>query len=95
MKAIETKILGPTLNKGQRVKAWDSAGHQVIIPWASELKPHENHEIAAWELCQKLKIPVREIISGSLKNSCVHLIRVKEDRRTCEFKGPQRRNQGS
>ena len=50
--AIETKYLGPTNNRGARVKAMAQAG-SVIVPWDHSLNVEDNHTVAAYTLAKK------------------------------------------
>jgi hypothetical protein len=49
---IETKFLGPTNNRGSRVKATCQAG-SLTLSWSYELNSDENHYKAAQALADK------------------------------------------
>ena len=51
--AIIAKFLGPTNNKGARVKAFCASG-EVILPWDHELDLNQNYARAALALQEKL-----------------------------------------
>ena len=51
MKAITVKYFGPTVTKGSRLKASDSDGNSVALPYRYE--PDVNY--AAIALCKKMK----------------------------------------
>lgn len=53
MQAITTKYLGPTNNRGARVKAKCQAG-SVTIAWDHSKDSDENHDAAAKALAVKL-----------------------------------------
>lgn len=54
MKAIFTKYLGATNNKGSRVKAYDADQNQVTLHWDSDQSPEENHKRACTALMAKM-----------------------------------------
>ena len=55
MIAIQTKYLGPTNNRGSRIKAWTESGHSVTVPYPHEKNQGaEAHSVAAIALVQKL-----------------------------------------
>lgn len=80
MKTIQTKYLGPTNFKGSRIKAWDDVGNQILLGWRCEKNSDENHIEAVKALCNKLNIPIKEIITGSIKDSLVHIIKRKVEK---------------
>lgn len=51
--AIVTKYLGPTTNRGSRVKATAYAG-SITVPWDHALSPDGNHTEAAKALAERL-----------------------------------------
>ncbi len=53
MQAIVTKFLGPTNNRGARVKATCQAG-SVTVSWDDALDSDDNHDAAARQLAGKL-----------------------------------------
>lgn len=53
MKAIQTKYLPCTNNRGSRVKAYAHGGCQVTISWDDALGIEENHDNAARALIAK------------------------------------------
>jgi hypothetical protein len=53
MQAIVTKYLGPTNNRGARVKATADAG-SITVSWDHALNADDNHESAAVALRAKL-----------------------------------------
>ncbi len=53
MQAIVTKYLGPTNNRGARVKATADAG-SVTVSWDYTLNSDGNHDGAARELAKRL-----------------------------------------
>ena len=67
MKAILTKYLGPTNNRGSRVKAYDECGNQVTVSWNFELGVEENHQAAAQAFVQKMGWKWQDLIGGSIK----------------------------
>jgi hypothetical protein len=52
MQAIVTKYIGPTKTKGARIKATSCGSFSVTVPFDYE---GNEHEVAARELCKKLK----------------------------------------
>jgi hypothetical protein len=54
MKAIQTKYLSCTNNRGSRIKAYDSDGNSVTISYPYELSGQAVHEKAAQALCAKM-----------------------------------------
>ena len=56
MKAISTKVLGPTDTKGLRVKAYDLDNNSVTITWdhSREVITFSNHLLAAQALIEKM-----------------------------------------
>lgn len=53
MQAIQTRYLGPTNNRGARIKAWAAAG-AVTISYPYELSGQACHRAAAEALVKKL-----------------------------------------
>lgn len=55
MIAIQTKYLGPTNNRGARIKAWTETGHSVTVSYPHEKRQGaEAHSVAALALARKL-----------------------------------------
>ena len=54
MKAIQTKYLGPTNNRGSRIKAFDCDGNSVTISYDSSKNSDANHRTAAVTLAEKM-----------------------------------------
>ena len=68
MQAILTKYLGPTNNKGSRIKASCDAG-SINIPYPYEFDIADAHKFAARQLTEKLKWKSEcygELITGQL-----------------------------
>ena len=73
--SIQTKFLGPTNHRGQRVKAtamdtWNNEPRpSVTIPWDDGITPEENHRNAAMQLLPQVvnKYVIDEVtlITGS------------------------------
>ena len=55
MKAITVKYLGPTNFRGSRLRAFDSDGNSVTIPFPHNLHHDYAYREAAKELCRKMK----------------------------------------
>jgi len=64
MKAILTKYLSPTNFRGARIKAWDEDGNSVTVSYPHELSGEECHKVAANALCDKMKWPGKETLTG-------------------------------
>lgn len=75
MQAIETKYLGPTNSRGSRIKATSASGICVTVGYKSQLSSDENHVEAAKLLCRKLGWETNKLVTGSLKNSMVHVFK--------------------
>lgn len=69
--AIVTKYLGPTDERGPRVKATSASGPSITIPWDSASSDDMNHRLAATALCGKLKWDATAMIQGALKSGRV------------------------
>ena len=54
MKAIMTKYIGPTDRRGSRIKATDSDGNSIMLPYDSALDTEGNHNAAAKALRDKM-----------------------------------------
>lgn len=67
MKAIQTKYLPCTNNRGSRIKAWIEGGSSVTIPYPHELSGEEVHKAAAQKLADKLGW-TNKLIGGGLPN---------------------------
>lgn len=69
LQAIQTKYLGPTNNRGSRVKATAAAG-SVTVSWDYALNQCDNHRAAAKALCDKLRWTANEQIGirGALES---------------------------
>lgn len=67
MKAIETKYLGPTDFRGARIKATDSDGNSISIPYPYELSGEAVHLKAAEALRDKMGW-TGKLVGGSTKN---------------------------
>lgn len=52
--AILTKYLGPTNNRGSRIKATSGSGISVVVSYDSALSSGENHAAACKALVDKL-----------------------------------------
>lgn len=75
MQAIQTKFIGPTNTKGDRVKASCDAG-SITVPWDYSLGQEENHVAAAEALRAKLGWTEEfygKLVTGSLGNTYVHV----------------------
>ncbi len=68
MKAITTKINGPTDTPGTRIVATDGDGNRVSVPYDHALNPDQNHRVAMETLCRKLGWH-GEIAGGTLMQS--------------------------
>jgi len=55
MRTIRTKYLGPTNDRGSRVKATTISGRSVTLQWRPEWNTYTNHRAAAIALCRKLE----------------------------------------
>jgi hypothetical protein len=71
---IETKFLGPTNNRGSRVKA-SRNGIQVTLSWKHELNGIDNHRLAAFALIKKLNWGAGSLESGETDARFVHLFK--------------------
>ena len=67
MKAIKTKYLPATDRRGSRIKASDSDGNSITVSYDSRWDSYRNHELAALDLCIKMKWSGR-LIGGEFKN---------------------------
>lgn len=68
MKAIITKYLCATNNRGSRIKASCGAGGvSVVVPYDHELNGQDNHGAAAVALCRKYGW-AGELVSGGLES---------------------------
>lgn len=67
--AIETKFMGPTNYRGERIMASCLAGNITVL-WNYEKSIEENHTIAATKLIEKLKWDkfIKKMSAGVLKN---------------------------
>ena len=54
MKAILTKYIGPSNTRGSRIKAFDSDGNSVTVPYDHALDSDANHNLAAKSLRDKM-----------------------------------------
>jgi len=54
MKTIYTKYMGPTNFKGSRIKAYDTDGNYVTIPYPHEHNHDDAHFSAVLSLCVKM-----------------------------------------
>ena len=70
--AIETKFLPCTNTKGDRIKAICEF-NSITLAWDDGLTAEENHRQAALELINTNGGESENIITGSLKNSYVHV----------------------
>lgn len=75
MQAIETKFISPTNLKGSRISARCESG-RVIVDWDHALDAKQNHINAAKHLLKKLGWDYN-LLTGSLKNSYVHILEDK------------------
>jgi hypothetical protein len=55
VKIIQTKYIGPTNNRGSRVKAFDDNDNATTMNWLYELGVEENHQAACLELMKKIR----------------------------------------
>lgn len=67
MKAIQTKYLGATNQRGSRIKAWAEGGNTITIPYPHELSGDAVHRLAAQALCDTLGWN-RQFVTGGLPN---------------------------
>lgn len=67
MKAIQTKYLGATNQRGSRIKACTEGGNTITIPYPHELSGDAVHRLAAQALCDKLGWN-RQFVTGGLPN---------------------------
>lgn len=73
IQAISTKYLGPTNNRGSRIKA-TCAAKSIVVSYKSELSLPQNYENAARSLMQSLGWDkTSDIVSGYTKDGCVHV----------------------
>ena len=71
--AVTTKYLGPTDNKGARIKAtFGSESH--TIPYHANLNPAEAHQEAAFALLNYLKITFSELKGGEIKDGYAFIV---------------------
>jgi hypothetical protein len=54
MKAIQTRYIGPTDFRCSRIKAFDSDGNSVTIPYPHDLSHENTHAAAALALARKM-----------------------------------------
>ena len=85
--AIVTKFLGPTNNRGSRVKAIIPSGRSVTLHWDHALDSSENHLRAAAKAYEKLILPnygsaiganyapwVQMTVSAAGVNGLIHIV---------------------
>ena len=77
MKAIETKFLGPTNNRGSRVKAFDCHGNHRTLSWDSSLDSMQNHVNAAKALAAHVCPDLVYVGVAELKDTYVHVLAFK------------------
>jgi len=53
-KIIQTKYMPPTHTRGSRIKAIESGGNTVVMPYDSEFDVEQNHRICAQMLIDKV-----------------------------------------
>ena len=70
MKAIQTRYLGPTETKGERIKAWADGWGSVTVSHDYGLRPEEEHERAARKLLERAEYVDNdpELVWGGLPN---------------------------
>lgn len=68
--AIVTQYLGPTNNRGSRVKASAEVG-SVTLSWDYGLSPSENHKLAALALANKYEWSTFDWHGGGTKTGYV------------------------
>lgn len=66
MKAIETRLVGPTNYRGLRIVASDCDGNRVAVPYHGEQGEAEAHHAAATALCEKMNW-TGPLVGGSTK----------------------------
>jgi len=71
--AVTTKYLGPTDNRGSRIKA-TFGSENLIIPYHSNLNPAEAHQEAAYALLNYLKITFSELKGGEIKDGYAFIV---------------------
>jgi len=74
MKTILTKYLGPTNNRGSRIKAHDSDHNQVTLPYRFELDSEQMHRRAAEALRDKMGW-TGELIAGGTRDGYVFVFK--------------------
>ena len=62
--AIQTKHLGPTKFKGDRIKATSCGGETITLSWNDNLNQAQNHKAAANALKRKLNWKGRMIMGS-------------------------------
>ena len=67
MKAIITKYLSATNNKGSRIKAYDCDKNSVTIGYPHELSGEAVYKLAAVKLCEKMGWDT-DLVGGGLDN---------------------------
>ena len=68
-----TKYLGPTDNKGSRIKA-TIGSESITRPYRADKSPSEAHALVVWDLLQKMSISVRKVKGGEIKGGYAWLI---------------------
>jgi hypothetical protein len=74
MKAISTKYMGPTDQRGSRIKAYDSDNNQVTISYPHELSGEDVYRKAAEALRDKMGW-TGELIGGGTKDGYVFVFK--------------------
>ena len=74
MKAIVTRYIPPTNERGSRVSAVAEPFrvNRIVLPWDYEKDATENHRAAALALCRKREWS-GELVTGSLPDAYVHV----------------------
>jgi hypothetical protein len=64
LQGVLTRYLGPTNNRGTRVKAVTPSGDALTVPWDYSQGESENHRTAAVALLEKLGWRYEELVTG-------------------------------
>jgi hypothetical protein len=80
LQGVFTRWLGPTNNRGSRIKAVTGSGHTLTVPWDYSQGTSENHRSAAIALVQRLGWQYEELVTGTIPQGYAHtlLVRTKE-----------------